>query len=75
MKMNNEKCIVIGWDAPIIKRIQKYISESQMPNIKRLIEDGVWAENCLVPPPPHQTGQLSLLVHGQEHIRLYVSTY
>lgn len=49
--MDSEKCIVIGWDAPIIKRIQKYVDEGQMPNTRKLIEQGVWAENCLVPHP------------------------
>lgn len=49
--MNSEKCIVIGWDAPIVERIQKYLDEGNMPNTKRLIEKGVWAENCLVPHP------------------------
>lgn len=49
--MNPEKCIVIGWDAPIICRIKKYVEEGQMPNTRRLIEQGVWAENCLVPHP------------------------
>jgi predicted AlkP superfamily phosphohydrolase/phosphomutase len=46
-----KKTVVIGWDAPIIKRIKKYVTEDAMPNIKHLIEQGVWANNCLVPHP------------------------
>lgn len=46
-----KKAVVIGWDAPIIKRIKKYVSEGGMPNIRRFMEEGVWADNCLVPHP------------------------
>ena len=46
-----KKAVVIGWDAPIIGRIKKYVSEGSMPNTKRLIDEGVWADNCLVPHP------------------------
>ncbi|HOK56008.1 MAG TPA: alkaline phosphatase family protein [bacterium] len=49
--MKSEKCIVIGWDAPIVKSIKKYVEEGVMPNTKRLIDEGVWGENCLVPHP------------------------
>jgi len=45
------KAMIIGWDAPIIKSVKKYIQEGKMPNLERLISNGVWAENCLVPHP------------------------
>jgi len=43
-----ERAVVIGLDAPIVKSILKYSREGKLPNITRLIENGVWAENCLL---------------------------
>ncbi|RLE81304.1 MAG: hypothetical protein DRJ51_04130 [Thermoprotei archaeon] len=45
------KIAVIGFDAPIPKTIWKLIQEGALPNLKRLVENGVWAENCMVPHP------------------------
>lgn len=46
-----KRAIVIGFDAPIVKSIRKYIKEGKMPNVSKLVGEGVWAENCLVPHP------------------------
>jgi len=46
-----KKAMVIGLDAPIPARVLKYVEEGKLPNLARLIERGVWAENCLVPYP------------------------
>ncbi len=45
------KVIVIGIDAPVAKRIKMYAEKGSLPTIKKLIDEGVWAENCLVPHP------------------------
>ena len=42
---------MIGLDAPIASRVYKYAKQGLLPAIKRLIEEGVYAENYLVPYP------------------------
>ncbi|HIC90398.1 MAG TPA: hypothetical protein EYP04_13485, partial [Anaerolineae bacterium] len=49
--MNNPKIVVVGLDAPIVKSVKKFVAEGVLPNLKQLIESGVWTENCLVPHP------------------------
>lgn len=51
MQKKAEKVVVIGLDAPIVKSVLRLVQEGKLPNIKRLIDEGVWAENCLVPYP------------------------
>ncbi|MCD6407499.1 alkaline phosphatase family protein [bacterium] len=46
-----KKAVVIGIDAPITKSILRCAKEGKMPNVKKLIENGVWGKNCLVPHP------------------------
>ena len=45
------KVVVIGFDAPITKTLKRLIEEGVLPNMKRLVDNGVWAENCMVPHP------------------------
>ncbi len=45
------KVMVIGFDAPITKSVKRYMEEGDLPNLKGLVERGVWMENCLVPHP------------------------
>ncbi|RLF07704.1 MAG: hypothetical protein DRJ64_02490 [Thermoprotei archaeon] len=45
------KIAVIGLDAPIVKSLWKYVQEDCLQNLKFLIENGVWAQNCMVPHP------------------------
>jgi len=45
------KIVVIGLDAPIVKSLWKLIKEECLPNIKKLVDNGVWMENCMVPHP------------------------
>lgn len=59
-----EKAVVIGWDAPIVKSVKKYVKEGKMPNTKRLIETGVWGENCLVPHPTITPPNWTTIVTG-----------
>lgn len=62
--MKSEKCVVIGWDAPIVKRVKKYVMEGVMPNTKYLIDKGVWGENCLVPHPTITPPNWTTIVTG-----------
>lgn len=62
--MNIEKCVVIGWDAPIVKRIKKYVEEGVMPNTEKMIKEGVWGENCLVPHPTITPPNWTTIVTG-----------
>ena len=62
--MKIEKCVVIGLDAPIVKSIKKYVEKGVMPNTKRLIEEGVWGENCLVPHPTITPPNWTTIVTG-----------
>lgn len=59
-----EKCVFIGWDAPIVKSVSKYVEEGVMPNVKRLIDEGVWGENCLVPHPTITPPNWTTIVTG-----------
>ena len=45
------KIAVIGFDAPIPKTLWRLIREGELPNLKQLVENGVWAKNCMVPHP------------------------
>ena len=63
-RMKIEKCVVIGLDAPIVKSIKKYVEKGVMPNIKRLIDEGVWGENCLVPHPTITPPNWTTIVTG-----------
>ncbi|HDO41925.1 MAG TPA: hypothetical protein ENH03_03380 [Candidatus Bathyarchaeota archaeon] len=59
-----ERAVVIGLDAPIVKSILKYSREGKLPNITRLIENGVLAENCLVPHPTITPPNWTTIVTG-----------
>ncbi|MFC2159205.1 alkaline phosphatase family protein [Actinomycetota bacterium] len=48
---SNKKAIIIGIDGPIEKRLKKYSDDGKLPNIKALIDQGVYAKNCFVPYP------------------------
>ena len=46
-----QKAIVIGLDAPIAHRLVAYARAGKLPALGKLIANGVYAENCLVPYP------------------------
>ncbi|HIE09554.1 MAG TPA: hypothetical protein EYP65_06860, partial [Armatimonadetes bacterium] len=54
-----KRAVVIGLDAPTVEDIERFANSGDMPNVRRLIERGVIAENCLVPhstiTPPNWT--------------------
>ncbi|MFQ6095581.1 MAG: alkaline phosphatase family protein [Candidatus Bathyarchaeia archaeon] len=59
-----ERAVVIGLDAPITKSILKYSEKGKLPNITRLIKNGVWGENCLVPHPTITPPNWTTIVTG-----------
>ncbi len=58
------KVVIIGLDAPIPERVYRYAVDGKLPNIKRLIEKGVYAENCLVPHPTITPPNWTTIVTG-----------
>jgi predicted AlkP superfamily phosphohydrolase/phosphomutase len=43
--------MVLGLDAPIAPRLYKYCKEGKLPALGKLIDNGVWAKNAMVPFP------------------------
>ena len=47
-----KKVMVLGVDGPIVPRLYQWaMEEGRLPTVKKLIEKGVFAPNCLVPFP------------------------
>lgn len=51
MTAKPSKVVVIGLDCAIPHLIQKHIDEGHLPTFKKLIDEGILANNCLVPFP------------------------
>jgi len=58
------KIMVIGLDAPIAPRLYRFARDGDLPNLKRLIENGVYAENCLVPYPTITSSNWTTIATG-----------
>ncbi len=58
------KLVLIGLDAPIAPRVYKFALEGLLPATKKLIENGVYAENCLVPFPTITPPNWTTIVTG-----------
>jgi len=58
------KLVLIGLDAPVVERVEKFAAEGKMPNVARLIEEGVLAENCMVPLPTITPPNWTTIVTG-----------
>jgi len=59
-----ERLVLIGFDAPIAPRLYEYAVKGHLPNLKRLIESGVYFENCLVPYPTITPPNWTTIVTG-----------
>ncbi len=59
-----KKVVIIGLDAPISERVYRYAIEGKLPNIKKLIDEGVYCENCLVPHPTITPPNWTTIVTG-----------
>ena len=46
-----KKVIILGLDAPIAPRLYKYCKEGKLPALAKVINNGVWAKNAMVPLP------------------------
>ena len=46
-----EKVMVVGIDAPIVPRLIKWAREGKLPTIQKVLNEGVFAPNCLAPFP------------------------
>ncbi|HUV43243.1 MAG TPA: alkaline phosphatase family protein [Dehalococcoidales bacterium] len=51
MTARPKKVVILGLDAPIAPRLYKYCKEGKLPNIAKVISNGVWAKNSMVPLP------------------------
>lgn len=51
MKSTVRKVMVLGVDSPIAPRLYTWAKAGKLPTFRKLIEEGVWAENCLAPLP------------------------
>ena len=46
-----EKVMVLGLDSVIAARVYRYAQEGKLPTLQKLMQNGVWSPNCLVPFP------------------------
>ncbi len=51
-------------DAPVTKSVLKYVKEGKLPFLEKLIKDGIWGENCLVPHPTITPPNWTTIVTG-----------
>lgn len=58
------KVMIIGLDAPIAPRLYNFAKEGKLPHIGRLIDNGVFAENCMVPFPTITPPNWTTIVTG-----------
>ncbi len=64
MVKSPKKLALIGLDAPISKTLFRLAKEGKLPNFAKLIEEGVFAENCLVPFPTITPPNWTTIVTG-----------
>lgn len=46
-----KKVMILGLDAPIAPRLYKYCKEGKLPTLAKVINNGVWAKNAMLPLP------------------------
>lgn len=51
MSNTPRKVLVLGIDSPVASRVYKWARAGHLPTIARLIDEGVYCNNCLVPFP------------------------
>jgi len=56
--------MVIGLDAPIAPRVYRYAAEGKLPTLRKLMDRGVYAENCLVPYPTITSSNWTTIATG-----------
>jgi len=60
----NRKIMILGLDAPIADRVIDMARKGVLPNLGRLIDVGVVAENCLVPYPTITSSNWTTIATG-----------
>lgn len=51
MAKTPSKVLILGIDSPVASRIYNWAKSGQLPALRKLIDDGVYCSNCLVPFP------------------------
>jgi predicted AlkP superfamily phosphohydrolase/phosphomutase len=64
MAARPQKLVLIGLDAPIVEAVERYMAEGELPNIKRLVDSGVFCENALAPYPTITPPNWTTIVTG-----------
>ncbi|HID08038.1 MAG TPA: hypothetical protein EYP10_12935, partial [Armatimonadetes bacterium] len=64
MPARPKRLVIIGLDAPIAPRVYRFAMDGELPAIKRLIENGVYAEHCMVPFPTITPPNWTTIVTG-----------
>ncbi len=59
-----KKVMIIGLDAPLTATVYNYAKDGKLPIIKKLIEEGVYAKNCLVPYPTITSSNWTAIATG-----------
>ncbi len=58
------RVMIIGFDAPIVKTVRRYIRSGKLPSLAKLCRRGVWANHCLVPHPTITPPNWTTIVTG-----------
>ncbi len=64
MPQRPQKLVLIGLDAPTVEDIERYTRSGDMPFTAKLIAEGTFAENCLVPHPTITPPNWTTIVTG-----------
>ncbi|MHC4563782.1 MAG: alkaline phosphatase family protein [Planctomycetota bacterium] len=59
-----KKVMIIGYDAPMTPSMLKYAEAGHLPNLAKLMRQGTWADNCLVPHPTITPPNWTTIVTG-----------
>ena len=59
-----KKAVVLGLDAPIAPRLYNFALKGYLPTFRKLITEGTYAENCLVPFPTITPPNWTTIVTG-----------
>jgi len=59
-----EQVMIIGLDAPIVPRLRRLAKQGKLPHFQKLIEQGVIADNCMVPYPTITPPNWTTIVTG-----------
>ena len=64
MPRRSSRVVIIGFDAPIVKTVERYIQAGKLPELAKLRRRGVWANHCLVPHPTITPPNWTTIVTG-----------